>query len=133
MNVKELLLGLPVLFFVIWVFAAPAPQERISRSCEPINWVGNLATSTTALSSEANTATTARWSDQLDYSCKYMAWRLIYEADYKKAVAAGQIKPQPQFSAQTGLTSPSAASAAPATAPSQPAPAQVPATAVIAP
>lgn len=93
MQIKELLLGLPILFFVIWVFAASSPQGRISRGCEPINWVGNVATSTTALSAESHTATTARWSDKLNYSCQFMVWRLFYQEDYNKAVAAGLVKP----------------------------------------
>lgn len=93
MQIKELLLGVPVLFFIVWVFAAPVPQDRITRTCEPINWVGNVATSTTALSADGHTATTARWSDKLNYSCKFMVWRLFYQDDYNKAVAAGIIKP----------------------------------------
>lgn len=102
-QIKELLLGLPILVFVLWVFAAPVPQERIARVCEPVNWVGNLATSTTALSSANNTSTTARWSDKLNYSCRYMVWRLVYQDDYTKAVAAGLVKP-----AATGQASSSA-------------------------
>ncbi|GBG14399.1 TonB-dependent receptor [Novimethylophilus kurashikiensis] len=97
MQIKELLFGVPILFFIIWIFAAPVPQDRISRACEPINWVGNVATSTTALSAESHTATTARWSDKLDYSCQFLIWRLFYQADYNKAIAAGLIKPAPSM------------------------------------
>lgn len=93
MQIKELLLGIPVLIFVIWVFSAPLPSERIVRVCEPIHWVGNLATSTTALSSDKHTQTTSRWSDKMNYSCQYMVWRLIYQDEYNKAVAAGLVKP----------------------------------------
>lgn len=93
MQIKELLLGLPVLGFVIWVFMAPFPQDRIARGCQPIHWIGNVATSTTALSSAENTKTTARWSDKLNYSCQYMVWRLFYQDEYNKAVAAGLITP----------------------------------------
>lgn len=93
MQIKELLLGVPVLIFILWVFAAPAPQERIVRLCQPIQWVGNVATSTTALSAADKVGTTARWSDKLSYSCQYMVWRLVYQEDYSKAVAAGLAKP----------------------------------------
>lgn len=92
MNIKELLLGVPVLFFVIWIFMAPNPQERITRGCEPINWLGNVATSTTALSAETHVGTTSKWSDKLNYSCKYLVWRLFYQADYNKAMG---INPSP--------------------------------------
>jgi hypothetical protein len=91
MQIKELLLGIPVLFFVFWIFTAPLPQERISRVCEPIHWVGNLATSTTALSSAKHTETSARWSDKLNYSCQYLIWRLFYQDDYNNAIKAGVI------------------------------------------
>lgn len=91
MQIKEILIGIPILFFVFWIFTAPLPQERISRVCEPIHWVGNLATSTTALSSAKHTETSARWSDKLNYSCQYLIWRLFYQDDYNNAIKAGLI------------------------------------------
>lgn len=91
MQIKELVIGIPFLFFVFWVFTAPIPQDRIGRVCEPINWVGNVATSTTALTAENHTGTTVRWSDKLNYSCQYTIWRLFYQADYNKAVAEGRV------------------------------------------
>lgn len=91
MQIKEILVGIPILFFVFWIFTAPLPQERISRVCEPIHWVGNLATSTTALSSVKHTETSARWSDKLNYSCQYLIWRLFYQDDYNKAIADGLV------------------------------------------
>jgi hypothetical protein len=92
-QVKEILFGIPLVIFVFWVFAAPLPSERIVRVCQPIHWAGNLVTSTTALASEKHTDTSVRWSDKMNYSCQYMVWRLLYQEDYNKAVAAGQIKP----------------------------------------
>jgi len=92
-QIKELLIGIPVLFFIFWVFTAPMPEERIVRACEPINWVGNLATSTTALSKEDHTLTAARWSDKLNYSCRYIIWRLLYQDEYLKAVEEGRVLP----------------------------------------
>lgn len=99
MQLKELILGVPVLMFILWVFSAPVPQQRIVRVCEPIHWVGNVATSTTALATEQHTETTVRWSDKMNYSCQYMVWRLFYQEDYNKAVAAGLVKPEQQTSA----------------------------------
>lgn len=114
MQIKELLVGVPVLFFIIWVFAAAVPQDRIARGCEPINWLGNVATSTTALSTESHATTTARWSDKLNYSCKYMVWRLFYQDEYNKAVAAGLVKPAASVPAKA---SPAPAAVAPAAVP----------------
>lgn len=90
-SIKEILIGIPVLCFVFWVFTAPIPSTRIERFCEPINWIGNVATSSTALAVEGHTATTVRWSDKLNYSCKYMVWRLFYQEAYNKAVDAGLV------------------------------------------
>lgn len=106
MQLKELILGVPVLMFILWVFAAPVPQQRIVRVCEPTHWIGNLATSTTALATEQHTETSVRWSDKMNYSCQYMVWRLFYQEDYNKAVADGLIQPaqqasEPAASAQT--------------------------------
>ena len=92
-QVKEILLGIPLVIFVFWVFAAPLPSERIVRVCQPIHWAGNLVTSTTALASDKHTDTSVRWSDKMNYSCQYMVWRLLYQEDYNKAVAAGLVKP----------------------------------------
>lgn len=113
MSIKEILLGIPVLMFVWWVFTAPVPQERIVRVCEPINWVGNLGTSATALATDNHTGTAERWSDKLDYSCQYMIWRLFYQKDYNAAVAAGLIAaPASDADAASAAVPGSAASAA---------------------
>lgn len=92
-TIKEILLGIPVVCFIFWVFTAPLPQNRIDRVCEPIHWVGNIVTSTTALTTDSHTSTSVRWSDKLNYSCKYMVWRLFYQEEYNKAVEAGLVQP----------------------------------------
>jgi hypothetical protein len=111
MSIKEILLGIPVLMFVWWVFTAPVPQQRIERVCEPINWVGNLGTSATALATDSHTGTAERWSDKLDYSCQYMIWRLFYQKEYNQAVAAGLVA-APASDAVAASDAASAASAA---------------------
>ena len=93
MQVKEIVIGIPLLLFILWIFTAPFPQERIARTCEPVNWVGNIATSTTALASQNHTDQSARWSDKLNYSCRYMIWRLIYQDSYNQAVKEKRIIP----------------------------------------
>ena len=93
MQVKEIAVGIPLLLFVLWLFTAPFPQERIARGCEPINWLGNIATSITALGAASSTETSARWSDKLNYSCRYTVWRLIYQDSYNQAVKEKRITP----------------------------------------
>jgi len=97
LQVKELLIGIPLLMFILWVFIAPLPEQRIERVCAPITWVGNLTTSTTALTKKNHTDTAATWADKLDYSCQYLIWRLIYQKDYNEAIKAGLIKPESRF------------------------------------
>src|SRR5690554_4729251 len=101
MQIKELILGIPVLMFVLWIFMAPLPQQRIERACSPIEWVGNVATSSTALTTQDNTATAMKWSDKLNYSCQYMIWRLFYQKQYNEAVQKGLVKPD-QSQVQAG-------------------------------
>lgn len=93
MQIKEILMGIPLLMFVFWVFIAPVPQDRIDRVCSPIQWVGNLTTSLTALSTEKHTETAVTWADKLDYSCQFLIWRLIYQDDYNQAIKDGLIQP----------------------------------------
>jgi hypothetical protein len=117
MQIKEIILGLPVLCFIWWVFAAPVPQQRIERVCEPVHWVGNLATSTTALATAQHTDTSVRWTDKLNYSCQYLVWRLFYQDDYNAAVAAGLVaNPAPNASTPTPAQNAAAAVAASALA-----------------
>ena len=111
MQVKEIMIGIPLLLFILWIFAAPFPQERIARTCEPVNWVGSIATSTTALSAQDHTETSVRWSDKLNYSCRYMVWRLIYQDAYNKAVQDKLIIPAKAIgeevaAPQTGASAP---------------------------
>lgn len=117
MQVKEIVIGIPLLLFVLWIFAAPFPQERIARTCEPVNWIGNIATSTTALSAEDHTETSVRWSDKLNYSCRYMVWRLIYQDAYNQAVKDGLITPAATIAAETAKTPAATAPSNPASAP----------------
>lgn len=92
-TIKEILLGIPIVCFIFWVFTAPLPQARIERVCQPITWAGNIVTSTTALTTDSHTSTSVRWSDKMNYSCQYMVWRLFYQEEYNKAVEAGLVKP----------------------------------------
>lgn len=111
LDVKELLIGIPVLVFSLWIFAAPLPQVRIERGCQPINWIGNMATSTTALATDGHTETAVRWNDKLTYSCQYMIWRLFYQEAYNQAIKDGRVIAVTGAVATAALPAASAASA----------------------
>jgi hypothetical protein len=89
--------GLSLLFFILWVFFAGQPSDRIDRGCRPVAWSGNVVTSVAALTAPAYQQTTQRWFDGLTYSCQYTAWRLFYQADYTKWVASQQAAAQAQL------------------------------------
>jgi hypothetical protein len=40
----------------------------------------------------------------MNYSCQYMVWRLLYQDDYNKALAAGLVKPANDVNAQAAAT-----------------------------
>jgi hypothetical protein len=96
---KEML-GLALLFFVLWIFFAGNPGDRIERGCKPVAWAGNVVTSISALAAPKYQTTTQKWSDNLTYSCEFTAWRLFYQADYNKwlaeqAAASGPLATHP--------------------------------------
>lgn len=76
--------GLVFLAFVVWIFMSSDPQVRIARTCRPVLWTGNVATSLTALAVPSGQESVQKWSNKLDYSCRYTVWRLIYQDDYNK-------------------------------------------------
>jgi hypothetical protein len=82
--------GLLFLGFVVWIFMASDGQARIARTCRPMLWSGNIAVSLTAFASPATAETVQKWSNKLDYGCRYTVWRLIYQDDYNKYIQSEQ-------------------------------------------
>jgi hypothetical protein len=116
--------GLVFLAFVVWIFFAADGQARIARTCRPLLWTGNIATSLTAFAVPSGTDSVQKWSNKLDYGCRYTVWRLIYQDDYNKA-----IQNQDPQTAPGAPTAPAAPTAVPraATPPAGVTPAAVPA------
>lgn len=82
--------GLIFLGFVAWVILASDPTARINRGCRPIHWGGNLVVSLTALALPSQQSGVKKWVDKVEYGCRYSAWRLFYEEDYKEALERQQ-------------------------------------------
>ena len=106
--------GFGMFIFIGWIFLAPTAEGRLQRSCQPVNWVGNVFVSLAALfggelddgpplrprhrdvlrdgpagaqEKPADVVTkTRRTFDKATYTCRYTLWRLAYEEDYKAAV-----------------------------------------------
>ena len=106
--------GLLFLAFVVWVFIAGDPNERIARACKPIGWTGNVITSMAALASPDYQQDTQRWFDGFEYGCRFIVWRAIYQDAYN----AEQQKAAAAASAPSAASAASAASA-PASGPSR--------------
>lgn len=79
--------GLLFLVFVAWIFMAVNGSTRIERGCRPIGWAGNVTVSLTALVLPSEQTDVQRWMQKAEYSCQYAVWRLIYQADYNRAIA----------------------------------------------
>jgi hypothetical protein len=121
--------GLLFLGFVVWIFMAGDGQARIARTCRPLLWTGNVAVSLTAFATASGAESVQKWSNKLDYGCRYAAWRLIYQDDYNKYLQGEQngavAIPAPAQTATPAPTAPTGGSPAPARAPSGITPAAV--------
>jgi hypothetical protein len=120
--------GLLFLAFVGWIFISSSPTERIEHLCRPVHWSGNIATSFSALIVPSQQSNVQKWFDKFEYGCQYMTWRLLYQADYNKAIGVdpnnkpledGDIPPAkvPAGKSQAAPAPAPAAPAAPASAP----------------
>lgn len=79
--------GLTFLAFVVWVFVASTPTDRIENGCRPVGWAGNVVTSLTALVLPDQQRRVEKWFDKLEYGCRYMTWRLFYQEKYNAWLA----------------------------------------------
>lgn len=74
--------GLTILGFLLWIVFSSDPSERITRTCKPVAWVGNAATSVAALTSPTYQRSVDGWFKGLDYGCRYSVWRMFYQEEY---------------------------------------------------
>lgn len=68
--------------FALWVAVAPGGEQRIIRTCEPVNWAGNLTVSIGQLIFPEYQDSVQEFFDKGNYSCRFVVWRLIYEDRY---------------------------------------------------
>lgn len=119
--------GLLFLGFVAWIFVTANPEERIERVCRPVGWGGNVVVSLSALAAPDEEKVVQGWFNKLEYGCRYMTWRLIYQTAWNQAVSTQKTD---AASAANGASGASAANAASAPASASGA---VPASATAAP
>lgn len=123
--------GLLFLAFVGWIFVSSSPTQRIEHFCQPVGWAGNVSTSVTALLVPTQQVSVQKWFDKFEYGCQYMTWRLLYQAEYNKALGLDRNgAPLTKDGAQTPIKAAEGTSepaAAPAAAGAGAAPATTPA------
>jgi hypothetical protein len=108
--------GLLFLGFVAWIFVTANPSERIERVCRPVGWGGNVVVSLSALAAPDEEKVVQGWFNKLEYGCRYMTWRLVYQTAWNQSVAA-----QKQDAATAASIGDGTSAATPATASAAPA------------
>lgn len=76
--------------FALWVVIAPTGENRIIRTCEPVNWVGSLSVSIGQLIFPEHQNSVQDFFDKGNYSCRFVVWRLIYEDRYLEEGAVNE-------------------------------------------
>jgi hypothetical protein len=119
--------GILFLIFVGWIFIPGHPTTRIEHACRPIGWGGNVVTSLTSLVLPAQQSTTQNWFDKFEYGCQYTVWRLIYQDEYNKHLAAqtgksAGKKPEVSQESAEGASAPAGSGSKPPAPPAPPSP-----------
>ena len=97
--------GYVFLGFIAWVFLAASPQQRIEHLCRPVGWIGNGTVSMSTLVVPNQQERVQGWFDKVEYSCRYVTWRLVYQEDYNKWLATQQVAPAKADEGDTEKTS----------------------------
>ena len=111
--------GLVFLAFVVWIFFTGDPQVRISRTCRPLMWTGNVLVSLTAFASSSGAESVQGWTNKTDYACRYTVWRLFYQDEYNRVKAAQGTALPADPSAAPAASAPAAPGAPAARVPAQ--------------
>ncbi|SFI13384.1 hypothetical protein [Modicisalibacter xianhensis] len=73
------LIGVAILVWVAWIVLATDSEARIERTCQPVLWVGNVATSLTQLTFNEQQESVHEAFNSADYACRFTVWRLLHE------------------------------------------------------
>ena len=88
MKSHEFLWGAAVVSFIAWVLLASSPAQRIDRACRPLHWASSGIVSLTALTAPKYETDAQDGGNKVVYGCEYSIWRLFYQKDYDKYLAA---------------------------------------------
>lgn len=73
------LIGVAILVWVAWIVLATDSEARIERTCQPVLWFGNVATSLTQLTFNEYQDSVQESFESADYACRFTVWRLLHE------------------------------------------------------
>lgn len=95
-NVFATLTGIGLLSWTVWIFWTTNAQERLARTCAPVEWTGKLFTAAamTAGSSESAVTGSQVSFDNTYYGCQFALWRVFYEEDWKREKAKAELEEQ---------------------------------------
>lgn len=79
------LIGVAILVWVAWIVLATNSEARIERTCQPVLWAGNIATSLTQLTFNEYQDSVQESFESADYACRFTVWRLLYEENWKES------------------------------------------------
>jgi len=78
----SLLFFIAVFTWIVRIFLVTDGSERIERSCTPVEILGQVTISATALVADQYTGNMQATMNQWVYGCRYVVWRSFYEEDY---------------------------------------------------
>ena len=116
--------GFIFLAFVAWVFMAASPSHRIENFCRPVGWIGNGTVSLSSLVIPSQQVRVQGWFDKVEYGCRFVTWRLVYQETYNQWPATQGLTPEEAAAAGAaalGPLSPPEAATQPDSAASAPA------------
>lgn len=89
-----------LIFFVavmVWlgsIFITTDPQERMDRSCVPVQVTDKAATAAMQLIDTGWGQATHQMFQNLHYGCRFVIWRVFYEDDWNRLKALDDYKRQ---------------------------------------
>lgn len=103
-----IILGILFLAFVAFGLQKDEGMGAVDNFCAPVNWAGNISVSMSAIIDPHSEAETKKAFTQMNYSCRYIGWRLFFEKQYeawkkqqKLEREAGVVYPRPDTAGRT--------------------------------
>jgi hypothetical protein len=77
-----LILGIVFGAYVVSGLRTEQGWGAVTNFCAPVNWMGNVSVSMSAVIDERTEAFTQKSFQEMHYDCEYIGWRLFFEQKY---------------------------------------------------